>query len=753
MDTENTETNIVPSITTSMNGGRRYGSTQNPLNVSSDSKVADRLRSQLVEPVTFGAFVIDPIDAVLLRNNISLSLTPKAFSVLHCLVQSAGNLLTRDELFDKVWPGVIVTDAALTVCIREIRAVLQDDVKNPTYIETVPKRGYRFICETSSQMCYAGSADNYANFVDQDLVVGRELALGVLNDCLQKANLGHRQFVFINGEPGIGKTTLVNAFIQLNINDCHLWTASGQCIEHFSATEAYSPILDAMGDLARQQGDAFTEILGCHAPTWLEHIPEIEDAANRRASTKKSQTGLQHSMLRELTSALESATSNRLLILVFEDLHWCDRSSVDLLSFLARRSSPARLLIIGTYRSIDAATVNHSIAAVNHDLHQRQLCVTVPLDFLDRHLVGLYLARTFPNHEFPQEFVTMVHEQSEGNPLFMLNVINYLSNTGFIKKADQKWVLTGPVADLNHCLPDDLKLMIMRQIERLDPDTQKLLEAASVAGYPGGVATRFTQTEVAEVLEMEMLEAENRLEDLARSGHFLRSSGESEWPDGSFSNRYEFTHVMYQKVLYSRVSTYRRSQIHRQLGLRLEQGYQDSHNEIANRLAVHFEEGRDYWRTVKYLKLLAQTVAERGAGREALHTVTKALSLIEKLTPSEERDRMELSLLLIKAPVITISHGNAAPEIEDCYQRAGQLCEKLGEKAEQFRVLFGLRSLYTIRGDLQKAKQLAQFLFQLSEQLDDSGYLLEAEVGLASSLFFTGNHRASYKHALRGIAL
>ena len=704
--------------------------------------------------VGFGNFLIDPRNAELVCDSQSVALTPKAFAVLCCLIESAGRLLTRDELFKKVWPGVVVSDAALTVCIGEIRSVLGDDVKNPRYVETVPKRGYRFVCEIANTDNSRGhDLPPILDRCEGSIIVGRDDGLAKLDRCLELSMVGIRQFAFITGETGIGKTAIVDAFSTNRLDSSDIWLAHGQCIEHYGAGEAYLPLLDALGELARQHGHALSEILRRYAPTWLQHLPQLGDDASLDHPQKKSTGTTQDCMLREFTMALDVIAENRLLVLILEDLHWCDQSTVDVLSFLARRANPARLLVLGTYRSVDAAVANHPVKVLNHDLQQRGCCTTVSLDFLIQEQVAIYLSKVFPGHGFPQEFISMVHQQSDGNPLFMINIINYLKHTDFISIVDGRWVVTGDLQAPNRCLPDDLRVMIHRQIDQLDLDCQNLLEMASVASEPGGIATRFTLTEVATALDIDELDAEQRLDCLANNAHFLRFVGVGEWPDGSFSSHYEFTHVMYQKALYMRVSSFRRIQIHLRLGLRLEQGYGLRSDEIANSLAVHFEQGRDYSRAAKYLKHSAETAAKRGAGREAMHNISKAQRLIPKIPQSDDRDRLELALLLVQGPIITVSQGNAAPEIGDCYRRAGELCERLGEQAEQFRLLFGLRSFYTIRGDLEKASQLASFLQGLAERLDDSGYLLEAEVGLASCEFFAGNHRVSYKHALQGIAL
>lgn len=724
---------------------------------TTDQQIANRAAPAMHEATLlerqsdFGAFRLDPRNATLMRDHQRVSLTPKAFEVLRYLVGSAGQLLTRDAIFAQVWPGTVVTDASLTVCIGEIRTVLGDDAKTPRYIETVKKRGYRFIGEAR---CSSDARESSVPQQPGHCVVGREQPLRKMLQCLERARTGARQLVFVTGEPGIGKTTLVETFLNQHLRHTDAWIATGQCVEQYGSGEAYLPILDALDDLGRQHDrHQLAKILAHHAPTWLQHLPALKGAVDRLDSGANSVDRRPQRMLREMTGALEAVAEQRLLVLILEDIHWSDRASIDLLSFLARRNNPAQLLIVGVYRPADAAADNHPVKNLRQDLHLRARCTTLSLEFLDRRHIGTYLSKVFPGHAFPGGFADAVHQQSDGNPLFLVNLLNYLRDEGVVKNVDGQWRMMQRLSARDYCVPDDLRVMINHRVEQLRPDDQVVLEAAGIAGKPGGIAVRFASTEVAAALGLDELDVELCLEGLARNGHFLRALGAAEWPDGSLSNRYEFTHGLYQNVLYDRVSTLRKVRLHKQLGRRLEQGYAARTVEIANVLAVHFEIGRDFYRAVHYLNQAAQTAACRGANREAIHTLNKARQLLTRLPPSDACDHLELSLLLLLGPAITASQGNATPEIEQCYLRARVLCEQLSEESEQFRVLFGLRSYYLIRGNLDRAHQLAQSLFDLATTLNDSNCLLEALVGLASSAFFSGDHKTSNKHALQGIAL
>src|SRR5262249_3629125 len=185
------------------------------------------------------------------------------------------------------------------------------------------------------------------------LLVGREGACAQLHGWLAQARQGLRQVGFVTGEAGIGKTTVVDAFVAQVAPAPDLWLARGQCIEHYGAGEAYLPVLDALGQLGRgPDGAQVVAGLEQYAPTWLVPMPALLAADALEAVQRRVLGATPERMLRELTEALEALTTERTLVLVLEDLHWSDAATLALLGALARRRAPARLLVVGTYRPV-----------------------------------------------------------------------------------------------------------------------------------------------------------------------------------------------------------------------------------------------------------------------------------------------------------------------------------------------------------------------------------------------------------------
>ena len=180
--------------------------------------------------------------------------------------------------------------------------------------------------------------------------------------------------------------------------------------------------------------------------------------------------------------------------------------------------------------------------------------------------------------------------------------------------------------------------MIEKQIDRLNPEEQHVLEVASVVG------PQFSAAAVAAGTEITAGEVEACCTKLARRGHFLWTNGISEWPDGTVATRYSFLHALYQEVLYERIPTGQRTVLHKRIGEREEQAYGDQVREIAAELAIHFERGRDYRKAVRYLGQAGENAGRRSAHAEAISHLTKGLELCKTLPDAPESAQQELTL-------------------------------------------------------------------------------------------------------------
>jgi DNA-binding winged helix-turn-helix (wHTH) protein/predicted ATPase len=713
--------------------------------------------------LVFDAFRVDCRNECVWHGKQATRLTPKAFAVLRCLAEQPGQLVTKDDLWRAVWQGVAVTDATLTMCMSEIRKALGDSARTPRFIETVHRRGYRWITPFSTPQPVR-SPESGVKTSNQPLaptLVGRDGELTQLHRWLEQALSGEQQIIFVTGEPGIGKTALVEAFLfgvqsdeefgvqktKFQTSNSELpstprpWIARGHCVESYGVGEAYLPVLTALDVLCRTSGrDEVVALLRQHAPLWLVQLPSLLSSAEREELQRQVAGATTQRMLREMANFLAALTPTTPLVLVLEDLHWSDPSTVALLTYLARWQERLRLLVIGTYRPVEVLAQKHPLATMQPELCGQGLCAELSLPLLTEAAVAAYLRRRAPHTAWPTSFVHTVYQQTEGNPLFMVAVVEeWLSQSSDPSQNGSGLTQLLP-ATMKSSMPERLRQVVTAQMQRLSRAEQQLLEAASVAGQ------EFSAAEVAAALTNDEVETEVHCEHLARRQQFLRPAGRSEWPDGTVAARYSFRHALYQALWQERVKAGRWRRYHQHIGERKERGYGERAKEIAAELAVHFEQGRDYPRAIQYLRQAGENASRRSAHGEAISLLTKGLELLKIPQDNSDRVRQELNLQITLGVPLTVTKGYAAWEVGKTYTRALELCRQVGETSQLFPALFGLMPFYLVRAEYQTTRELGEELLRLARSAQDFTLLIDAHLALGQPLYFLGEFSSAREH-------
>jgi DNA-binding winged helix-turn-helix (wHTH) protein len=376
----------------------------------------------------------------------AVPLTAKALRVLGLLVAHAGQLVTKDALFQAVWPEAVVSEGVLSNCIGELRKALGDTAQAPRFIQTVHRRGYRFLAPVTGAAPPAAppavsglpaapvsplsSATASAEGALRPslapastlppLLVGRDAEVAALRQHLGQALQGQRQVVLVSGEAGLGKTTVVDAFLATLAPDPPVWVAWGQCLPHYGAGEAYLPVLDALGRLGRApEHTRLLALLRQYAPTWVVQLPALFPA-DLEGAQRQVIGATRERMLREAADVLEAVSAEQPLVLVLEDLHWSDHATLDLLTWLARRREPAWLLVLGTYRPMEVMVHGHPLQAVTQELGLHGQCVELRLEGLSEAAVTAYLTARFPGSAVAARLAGVLHQRTEGQPLFLV---------------------------------------------------------------------------------------------------------------------------------------------------------------------------------------------------------------------------------------------------------------------------------------------------------------------------------------------
>lgn len=690
--------------------------------------------------ILFGPYRLDTDRARLWKGDEPVPLQPRPLAVLSYLAARPGTVVSRDELIAKLWAGTHVTKAVLKVAVRAIREALDADADAPRYIETAGREGYRFIGDHA----VGAPASPRAAAAGRVGMVGRGHDLAKLHAALAQAIAGVRTIVFVTGEAGIGKTTLVDRFIKEMDPAGDVGVARGQCLEQYGEGEAYLPVLEALGRLARDDGTGeLGETLRRHAPTWVSQLAALEPDRPARSRRGGAVATTPARMLREMADALEVFTRRRPLMLVLDDLHWSDRSTVDLIGCIARRRQPARLLVVGGMRPGEMIVHDHPLRAVQQELQAKGLCEEIALELLSRDDVAAYIDARFggaPSGEL-RRLATGVYQRTEGNALFMINMVNDLVAGGLLAWRDGQWHVGGSIDRAMERIPSGLQDLIGRGMHGLAPPIRKVLEAASVAGDEFAVAA------VAAAVQADAGQIEDVCEQLAAHGSLIVDAGVAEWPDGSVSGRYRFRHALYRQVLYGGIAEARRVRLHGAIGRCEEAGFGARAAEHAAELAMHFARGRTHERALHFHELAAAAALDRHAAHEAVAHYTAALEALAHTADKPERTRRELGLVVARATLLMAIQGYAAPETEQAFARARVLCDALPAGPQLYPVLRGLLSYHQVRAELGEAQALGeQLLRHAAQRPDDCALRVQAHYGEGTTLFHIGAFDAARPH-------
>jgi predicted ATPase/DNA-binding winged helix-turn-helix (wHTH) protein len=594
----------------------------------------------------FESFGLDTLNECLWKNGTQIALAPKPFAVLRYLVEHPGRLITHDELLDALWPETFVQPQVLRTYMLELRKILSDDPGQPRFIQTLPKRGYCFVAAVVDESTEPVAVQRHVTTVavpqraEAADIVGREEELARLTGLAEGLANGQRQVVFVTGEAGIGKTALIDtfaAFIALREKTtaaAAARVARGQCVEGFGGKEQYYPVMEALGQLcASADGEAACRILARMAPAWLAALGREPETAAAASSVSSFVSG--ERMPGDLCAALEELSMDKPLILILEDLHWGDESTLHLISALARRRAPARLMVLATCGSSSgsASATEHLRKALKQDLVMRRLCTEVALSPLTKGAVRALLSRELVQEALPPGLVSFVYRHSEGNPLFAIAILEHLIAQGSLVRETidgvTRWEERAALEDAETGVPDGLTQMIELEIERLSPQERRMLEAGSLMNVV------FPAWAVAAALEEDVTETEEICDELARRLYFLERAGQDELPDGTRSAFYVFAHGLYREVLYHRQAGTRRARRHMRIAERLGELFAGREAHVAREMAMHYEAGGHWQRAAGALRAAAQHALEREAYVEAAELLEHALEIAVNMSELE----------------------------------------------------------------------------------------------------------------------
>ncbi len=675
--------------------------------------------------LSFPPYRLDLESQRLWRGLDEITLKPKTIAILLHLATHPRKLISKEELLRAVWGETTVSSDTVRSTLRELRRALGDDAAAPQFIETVHGRGYRFIGQLGVPIEDGAAPDATTSGITR--LVGRDSALHQLNEWFAEAVGGDRRTVFVHGEPGIGKTSIVEAFVAARQDAGDAVCCHGQCMGGYGDSESYLPLLEAIERLCRQAGGGrWIEILERHAPTWLIELPgllEPEKMARVRSHALRVD---RDRMLRELAVAIEAITAEQPLVLLLEDLHWSDAATLQAIDMLSRRSEMGRLLLLATHRpaaSSDPRGQAARLAELRVELGLHDLCRDLPVDLLSAADTSAYLEHRFPGADATQVLSQFVHRRSEGNPLLMVSHADALLRERRLVETSDGWQLEGDVQALD--MPSGVRQAIEYQIDQLSDDAQRALERVSVAGVS-------VPTEWLTGVDAPLADTFEHVTRVAREHGLVRADGEL----------HRFVHALHQEVLYERIPPAHKRTLHRELGLHLEAVSGGDTAGVAALLAMHFERGADVERAIRYLGETADLAIQRCTNEAAEELLRHAMQLLDELPMDIDRSPREFSLLAKLGHCLTLTKGYVDPEVRDVYGRAFALSEKIdADTPELIAVLAGLCGFNALRGYHERAGRISQQLVDVAEQQGDAYDRMGALLSHSITRFSVGRYQ------------
>ncbi|MGJ8670379.1 MAG: ATP-binding protein [Oceanococcus sp.] len=612
----------------------------------------------------FGDYELLGPQGPLLAKGEFIKLQPKATALLWLLLQRVGDIVTKAELLDALWPNQTVSEEALSFQIRKLRQALDDNAQEPKYIATVHRLGFRFV-----------GTDATLNPIDPpsgNVFAARQSELQQLNDAVAASDASSCKLLFVTGEPGIGKTALIQHFIEQQ--NAGILVGVGHCHEHSKGREPYGVLLDALGGMLRHVNHSqLIEELRSQAPSWLARVPGLMSANESR--TLKNPTSRLNSerMLAEWLQALACLCRYYRLVVVLEDLHWSDPESLDILAATAKAAAGLPLLVVASYRPVDAILTQHPSNTLKQKLSAEGHAVELAVPAFSADEATVYLQAALQPRAISQDICRQLHKRSHGHPLYLAQLLSTISSYETIDANTVERVLRS--------VPQNLRELIGNQIDRLGEQRKQLLEHAAIIGAD------FSVELLAASLTKPLDEVEALCTELAANRQIIQHSGILVWPDGTVASGYRFSHDLYREVLAAQVPEINAARICAAIATRLEQAYGHRCGQVASQLASYFGRAGQDEKSLDYHVLAAYESLNMGAIEQASKQANLAKTRLDLLTQAGPQARPELVLATVRVHIGLASGGFSAVELERELARLRLLLPKVQDVALRENVL------------------------------------------------------------------
>jgi class 3 adenylate cyclase/predicted ATPase len=567
-------------------------------------------------------------------------------------------------------------------------------------------------------------------------LIGREQELELLLWHWAEAKAGAGRVVLISGEPGIGKSRLTAALAQAIGSDRHT-RLRYFCSPHHQDSAIHPFIVQLERAAGFVRDDAvdrkLEKLRGLLAPAArgedeMAVVAELLSLPNAAAELNLSPQRKREKLFEALLNQLESLARGGPVLMVFEDAHWIDPTSRELLDLTLDRVSRLRVLLVVTFRP-----------EFQHPWSWRPQVSTLALNRLGERDGAALVRRLAGNAGLSRETVEEIVERADGVPLFVEELTKAVVESGDLDHRVGAVLAASPLPNL--AIPATLHASLIARLDRLGPTAREIAQIGAVIGR------EFAHELIQPVAQRSEPDLETALDRLTDAGLLFRRGVP---PHAS----YLFKHALVQDAAYATLLRSRRRQLHAAIAAALEREFPETVATQPELLAHHCTEAGLAEQAVQYWRRAGERALARSANPEAIAHLTRGVELLDGLPQSRQRDEQELVFQTALVTPLWNVCGFGSPEAERASRRALELCERVApDTPAHFRALFGLTHVYVGRGDLRRARPFAEQLLALAERRQDPDLLAYAHFEMGLELLWSAELAAARAHFERGIAL
>ncbi len=562
-------------------------------------------------------------------------------------------------------------------------------------------------------------------------LVGREHEVGLLLECWGQAQDGHGRVVLLSGGSGIGKSRLVEVLKEHVAADAHNPLECRSSPYHQNT--ALFPITDALrqswrldaDDSAQHKLDKLVRELSRYRLPLEETVPlfapllSVSLTGERFPPLDLSAEGRRQKILESLVAITLEIAEQRPLLFILEDLQWADPTTRELLDLLLEQAPTAALCVVLTCRP-----------SFQPSWGSRSYLTEITVNRLARNQIERLVERVAADRALPREVMQQIVEKTDGVPLFVEEMTKAVLESDVVEEADGRYVLVGPLSSLS--IPSTLQDSLMARLDRL-------VTAKAVAQYAAVIGRQFSFELLAAVSQLDEATLQHELGRLVEA-ELLYQRGLP--PQVT----YVFKHSLIQDTAYESLLKSTRQQYHQRIAQVLAEHFSDIAETEPELLAYHYTAAGCRAEAIAYWQRAGQRARESSAHAEAIAHLGKGVELLESLPRTPERDQQDLTLHVLIGNSLAVTKGWAAPQVEDVYDRARELCQRTGDTAQLLPVLWGSSQVYILRADVPRHLEIGQRLMSLAQSRKDPLSVMAAHWVTGVNRFHAGDYAASREH-------